>query len=1834
MLTTAKVLCQLVRRYTTIFLENDRDCRLLIPGLTAKLARQVHELLVENDINSFLVIGEDSSPSEEAKLITAQGLTSKRIGSFVGVVTPGQLVHIQDSIRGSGGTIRSMAFSEEWPWIDDRDEAFRFDGPFVDLLIDQWCDDPATKSWFRQLILEGLVKHTKSSPKRSGLLLEVLLGSFDPTANPEIEDVREKFLCHIGIPRRSPVPGVDRLIGSATQLSSKILHRCEKEDDLRQQVLDRADDVCGDAVERTAIKEALNEFLDCVGRSEHLNLELLSFHGCWGQLNKHWPVLTADRLAQVFSIEEREKAGLECELRCSRGIVDSTRRKVATFHGEEILVHASFTIPLERFSSTGWCLRVSYRTNTVEERWLTSREGDVDITLDSARSFNRYKRKIPLRVSLIFNDQVEVEKRLEVNLCGDDRPSFLVVEPGFQTIDTVVPGNEEIPDKKVDIDEPVEIHLLTNGTDEVSLLDEQESEVEVVETDMAGIWRATTRVDVDEATGQRLVKCVVGGREAVICLESSEAPNGDFTLEDELRTMICGIREKRLDDVLEIFRGTSRTPFLGLGQLDDTARKRITLAGVFTTPSGWKPLLVDFANTSTSHREIGDFVNSLSDVQPETFRSLSLPTNARSLLNAYQEARQAILKQVDGFLDTLGTRIDHPLYASHPVFVHSAAAEMERLISAYLDAYKSILDYVREEREKLEWAQLLVLSYLDCVVHWSSGARGNFFLLGPWHPMSLAKRFMIQAALVDRAIRLIQSSNGKLYRELTAQLGAVQGFRWFPALSANDKVHKPAMLLPSSDPGWHIAFSEPGQTAEIRMQLWQSLGLSIKGQTGVTEDLSVTALSNYMRAFPSRRSVGIGFRHGQGSTESITSASRLIHGDDGPTESGLMLPGGVRLYFSQPLEGQLSPVRWSNPSLCVYRVETVAQAEPDIYMLPPVEVEVTPVPNRDYSIPRGLGHQSIFSHGISWLTEGQTLVPRSIEYDLDTTAAFDVGIAGSFKNVLGSIGSQFTGSFATVSSIDLPERLSSPWIVVPGRSIDPAVLVKYVRDGVDRSIEERSLWDYKVSVSGDASSFFILSKIPKSFAVAVNGFFGKAVSGEMIAELGNVGIAIGGEALKSGRHALGITGLVGAVRLLRGQTQDGKSPLRHSHTEVGFLLPIDSFESFFGKSDESSKSRTDILAVQLTVDQSTAPRLLISACGVESKFVSGTFSSARAREALRQAHATLNEFKTLIRTSLLQGGIPERLALLSLIRFGVRVSAVYAASQESWAKLQSAIYNAILCGRYEYSEAKHPAVVVSTEASLPGTAESTTFSDGNWVRITKTHWPGVSESAQLEAIRQDLCELFEHPGDDLQIGRPSEPTDPTPDGSSPPDSAGSDSKHEAENETQSNVDSTPDAAVVQDKSDVEDVKTTALTFDTTGSDAGGRLFSFLIGVDEARRTVQYDPQSISDPLDNINVMVTGSSGTGKTQFLKYLICKLREQEKNVLVIDLKNDFASDDHFCRTANVQPVFTTFDGLPFNPLIPYPVSHPRTGEKFVQCAQYISGVSSVLRRTYGLGPQQQASVKNAIVEAFETQGIATSGSTRYDATLRFPDFSNVGDTLQESNVSAYNRLDPLFTLGLFRREHRAHSFHDLVQGASILDLSQIPSDEIKNAIAQLIVLSAHSYYNTQQHSGVIRQFLIFDEGHRVLNSEFMLRLVRECRAYGVGTVLSSQYPSDFPAEISASMATKVIHGNGRDSDKVKDIVQLIGATGRESDVASLVRFQAFVDNRHYPHTLTRTMSYPLHLVWKQLLEKGELRRQEFNHIDGLDVTKLPIEYLISELQRLGIAEERDGVVRLVRS
>lgn len=1848
-LAVSKALAEVVSLRVRSELGSGRDCRLLIPGLTETISRQVHSRLTESvedlDVAVYLTARPDQQPDEAAGLVRPVALTSLRIGSFICIARPGHLSHIQDSVRGTGGTIRGPIYSEEWPWIDTGSEHFRFRDVVLPRLVRGWSSTEDEERWLTDMILDVLIGNTQSSHRRAETLLEDMLGNFDTERPSELPHVRARFLRHIGIACPDDNRWRPRAIaGDAERLARGIFNRCNDDPEIRRVVCDRLPE---------AMYESISYFMDGVGRNLNTAATPLALYGCWNS-DVAWSYLTSRKLRELFSIDDEvidEKITLKTKASPNRGVAEG--REIVAFDDSTLTIEATFSIPLNIFQTNSWKVRVLYRSHIINENPIARASGTVNLAIPLQEFANWQRRstlakRIPIRVDLVLGDDPVKSHRYGLHICCQDRPSLVVVSSADSIYNVVdaerIASGRDVTPESVRVDRAVSIHLFAYSDPPVcEVTDEDGAKCILVQTGFPGILRLEELIDPFSCAGGVVAlscKFDSGLWCADILIEAESSIQGEFTLEDELISLLSistATRDGDISRLYRIFGGKERRGYARLGGISEQVRCRNLIADVMTQHAdGWRPILMDFLEIgSTNIQQLGKYIRRIGNAHETAFSTLELFGQPLELLDRYSSARNDMITFLDNLLEKSG-RGEHPTYACVPMYVDNVASEIEDRINSYLDSYIRILEFLDKERKTLEWAQLFLFAHLDSVVHWDdrddSIVRHQIFLIGPWHPLVVASRFMVQSAVFLRARRLVEEQDNS-FRFLSSLLRGVNGFRWLSGVVPYDRELVPALVTTTSDPGWRIAITRyvhshlpRHRVEEVISSLRLSLGLVTEYTLRSPCSLHTASLISFQRAFPSRRSLGIRIRGGTSNSDVVSAVNQYLHGKDSQ-ELAELLPGGVRLYFDDNLDDEFD-AQWIDPPLEIYLLSNDDTKREglnfDLEILPNEEVlEFKPDVPR-HRLPRGLGRRYVFSKGLIWLTEGSRFIPTSVAYEYDCPESVSAGgIAERMDTVMYHLDKIVDGPLATVRRTSLPNRLSAPWVVLPGDSIDPAVLVQYVRDGVKRMIEERALWDYRVDVSsGIGGSYFVLSTIPSQFMTAVRSFFDVSEStGQLLTDLGSCGIAIGGESLRSGRHALGVIGLVAAVKLFLGGSSNGTRVMCNSGDSCRFLLPIDSFASFFGRGDTGFVSRGDLLAVHIrfVTDGASRQAIELSASGIEAKFVSSTFERRRAIEALQQGSNSVQEFRQLVEKSLDPGGMPERLALLDILSFGLRLSSPDDVSRRSeWLTREIGIYRAVLSGTYRYYDANFESVLVSTEGGLEGVPECRHIERGLWVRLTRKHWPGIAESTHVEAIRHKLSDLF---GSRASVSNSD--VSPNPPGTDRP----------------STSISVPEGTVGSGDGDVLGALTrqadqNALAFDITSPDSSSGAITtlvrkFMIGVDEARSPVYFDPHSTTKSLENVNVMITGSSGMGKTQFLKYMICKIREQENSVLVLDMKNDFASDEVFCARNRLRRAFVAFDGLPINPLIPYPIPHPATGKLFIQCSQHISGIAYLLKQSYGLGVQQEASIKKAIVDSFLEVGVEPSGAIEYSADIQFPDFATVGVKLRDYNLSAYNRLDPLFTLGLFKSEHRSSALSDLFSRAVVLDFSQIPSDDLKNALAQMLIMSASAYLNALPHSGAVRQFVVVDEAHRVLSSRHLSSLVRQCRSYGVSTILSSQYPSDFPRDTSDSMATKILFGNGPSSDRVRDISALLGFQGDQDEISSLQRFEAIIANRHHANVLMRTMNYPLYLVLDKVDRLEGLSVGDVSAVHGIDVERLSGSDLILQLELMGLCSRRGNFV-----
>lgn len=320
------------------------------------------------------------------------------------------------------------------------------------------------------------------------------------------------------------------------------------------------------------------------------------------------------------------------------------------------------------------------------------------------------------------------------------------------------------------------------------------------------------------------------------------------------------------------------------------------------------------------------------------------------------------------------------------------------------------------------------------------------------------------------------------------------------------------------------------------------------------------------------------------------------------------------------------------------------------------------------------------------------------------------------------------------------------------------------------------------------------------------------------------------------------------------------------------------------------------------------------------------------------------------------------------------------------------------------------------------------------------------------------------------------------------------------------------------------------------------------------RTIWFDPALPDDPLPNPHLSITGETGSGKTQATKAIVSDLSDQGLPVLILDFKDDY-SEPAYAETERLEVYDASFNSLPFNPLAP-PVD-PRGNR--INPAHHVHQLAEIIKRIYKLGDQQAYRLREAIKGAYEAAGIGAQPTT-VDPKMKFPPFEAVREKLLEdkANEALLGRLSPIFDLGLFSIGDSQDDLDAFMNSNAVVRLAQLPGDETKNSVAEFFLMALYNFLIRQPHSHTLGRLLVLDEAWRLVESPFLIPLMREGRAFGLGVVIATQFPRDLPEAVRGSTATRLYFSQSQ-LEQVREIQRtVIGKTsGAEADhVASVMR------------------------------------------------------------------------------
>ncbi len=336
----------------------------------------------------------------------------------------------------------------------------------------------------------------------------------------------------------------------------------------------------------------------------------------------------------------------------------------------------------------------------------------------------------------------------------------------------------------------------------------------------------------------------------------------------------------------------------------------------------------------------------------------------------------------------------------------------------------------------------------------------------------------------------------------------------------------------------------------------------------------------------------------------------------------------------------------------------------------------------------------------------------------------------------------------------------------------------------------------------------------------------------------------------------------------------------------------------------------------------------------------------------------------------------------------------------------------------------------------------------------------------------------------------------------------------------------------------------------------GRVRAYLgtaPGTYGTARGVWFDPYLPDQELPNPHVSITGETGSGKTQATKAIVKELNEHGIRPLVLDFKDDYSNRD-YAEAENLNVYDPSEDSLPFNPLLP-PVD---LVSRKANPISHIHQFSSILKRIYRLGDQQAYRLREAVKRAYADHAVPAKAFEPSPAQT-YPAFGEIRGQLEQEkgNEALLGRMSPIFDLDLFSSTHRGE-FATVVDDGTVVRLSQLPGDETKNSVAEFLLMALYNYLVRQPQTHRLNRLLILDEAWRLVESPFLQPLIREGRAFGLGALVATQFPTDLPKEVSGNTATKLFFSQTQ-QEQIREVQRtVVGKTsGPDADnLASVCR------------------------------------------------------------------------------
>jgi Holliday junction resolvasome RuvABC ATP-dependent DNA helicase subunit len=677
------------------------------------------------------------------------------------------------------------------------------------------------------------------------------------------------------------------------------------------------------------------------------------------------------------------------------------------------------------------------------------------------------------------------------------------------------------------------------------------------------------------------------------------------------------------------------------------------------------------------------------------------------------------------------------------------------VLARYLDAYSTLLVAARQPSFPSEWT--CVAWCVDSAVLFEANSTGpTTQLLGPFHPSSLVRLYFAQHCLIER---LLDNERCPLARAFVhtqpLALGHVADAQLQPA---------PGIAFPTGDAHWLWVYRQKGESSlppEWLVVWLRRAGLDPQiGPLGVDADALPGTIKQYLLAYPSRQTLRLALDDCSQRTYEVLRDEMLVdEGNEGDLPRfRSRVPGGISVYDPvtklSDLDGD--PISY-DPGLALrwHHAPCPAGLTIDIATLPPS--------NR-------VDFQST-TRGGAWSSAMPTMRRGLVQfgpYGLEvaseiTSVATESGLAKSSAEMIARY-EPTNQQLSWGTSLSLLDAPKANWTLCSAGIVDPRLFIEYVA-----AHPGTALWTYRLFGSGASGTpdfgrgHFLVARVSDALAngldVLLSGVGIQVQRETLLKEIGEAGLTLGDEFLRTGRAAEGALGQYLVQRLLW-RPSGGAVVLPHWTTApngdvdgAGFLLQVDPFRPVLGtllsQHLAESDQRSDLISLHL---QLCGDELWIRPVVFESKLLrAGQVTAPLLAGALEQAKATAKQVDHLLEYCLHDPtgpreswwSQPERLLLADLVHLGLRIArGSFTGDIARWHAFERHVLSKVLSGKYRRDDAATLVVVHHAGNTVNGVDQIpphvlVSFSDVNDALVG----PG---SAKYQEIKQALHGLVPH----------------------------------------------------------------------------------------------------------------------------------------------------------------------------------------------------------------------------------------------------------------------------------------------------------------------------------------------------------------------------------------------------------------------------------------------------------------------------------------------------------